>query len=129
MVNERRGWSMVFAFLAGALIADLGFAPADFLFFQRLQDSSLTPPEQTFFYFVLPAVFSLTIFAFAYAASRTGLFHPVHVLYVFAGLILIGAYKTFQLPAARDTVFLSTIFLSTLVAVGILLGLKQKVEE
>lgn len=126
-MSER--WKTVFAFLSGAVLANLAADPTDVLFFQRVSEGTpLSSSEQAWLWYLLPSLFYGALFFAAYLASRTGFLQPVHIIYVLMGLVVFGTVRSLSF-GSPGSLFTATVLSAGAISLGILWGVRRRVDS
>jgi len=91
--NRDMTWTFILAFLIGAVFAELTADPlSDLIFFYRSSIGALTPTEQVFYWYYLPAIVYATLFlialTIAYATKASANIFK-YIIIIFAGVSLV----------------------------------------
>jgi len=125
-MNER--WKLVLAFIGGMVLASIGSDPTDYLFFTRASQGALSSAEQVWYWYFLPAFFYFGVFIFAYLSAKKGWLKPTDVVYIIMGLVVWGAVQSLGILGGGFTVQ-GGVILAMLVSLGVLWGVKKRVED
>jgi hypothetical protein len=126
-----RKWTIILAFLAGTIFAEIAADPTDYLFFQRAGEAGFSPSEAIGFWYFLTSGFYTALFVAAYIISRMRIIKPEHFIYAMMALVGWGAWQTYRALSANvpSDQILIMLALPVVVSFGLLLGLRRQVAE
>lgn len=121
-------WQIVLAFFLGGAVSCIAQDPSDTLFFMAAMDNQLSPFQQTWYWYWVPFLLYFGFFLIGFILAKAKLCSPVFVVYLFLALILLSTVISLTLPQRALTIYTASVLLGMMVSVGIMLGLKGRVD-
>jgi hypothetical protein len=121
-------WQILLAFFLGGAVSSIAQDPSDALFFMAAKGGELSPFQQTWYWYWVPFLLYLGFFLIGFILARTRLCSPVFVVYLFIALIFLSTVVSLTLPQRTLAIYTASVLLGTAVSVGIMLGLKGRVD-
>ena len=124
----RRGWKTVLTFISGMVFGELSSDFTDFIYFTYYKDVSAETAPLVWYW--LTASWYMVLFAVAYVIARLGIVRPEHFVYFMMFLAALGGYLSWRAlsSSASPAYLLFVLGIPTAVSLGILWGLKRRVE-
>ncbi|MCW1309107.1 MAG: hypothetical protein QXP04_00265 [Candidatus Nanoarchaeia archaeon] len=129
-MKNRRAWNIIFAFLLGSFYAEFASDPTDWIYFSRIASGQpLSQAEGALYWYCLTASFYAALFIISFILAKYDLAKPIHIVYLIAFLTISSFIIILKNSLQALDFSIAIVGVTTMVSIGILLGVKRKIEE